>query len=395
MTLKKAGPVMRFVLCALLVLSLSGCSRYPGWLAKAGPVRDQVLDVKDAPLVEGIQLVEVNDALARKLAKRKKSSQFAEAFPDSVSNAHVVRPGDSIEVSIWESPPAMLFSSMSLTPMNGATATNGVKLPPQMVDAKGTINVPFAGRVRVNGLSPGRIESVIAGRLEGKANQPQVLVRVSENNTSSVTIIGEVNNSTRMPLTPRGERVLDALASAGGAKQSVDKMSMQLSRGERTAVMALDSIVREPKHNVPLKPGDVLAALFQPQSFSVLGATGKNAEIPFEAKGISLAQALARSGGLDDNRADARGVFVFRFEQADLVAAAGPAIKTVDDTIPVVYQVNLLDPSTLFVTQNFPVQNGDVLYVSNAPSAEFQKFLRLVVAVAMPSVTMTRFLEQY
>jgi polysaccharide export outer membrane protein len=262
-----------------------------------------------------------------------------------------------------------------------------------MVMRDGMITVPFAGRVSVAGRTTQEIEGDVVERLHGKANQPQVLVRTIKNNTANVTVVGEVNSSTLMPLTPKGERLLDALAAGGGVKQPVNRMAIQLSRENATATMPLDSIIRDPKQNVPLKPGDVITALFQPQSFSVLGATGKNEEISFEAQGISLAQALARSGGLNDSRADARGVFVFRFEDEKLLDAKGAVQTTDNGTVPVVYQIDLRDPASLFVTQNFPVQNRDVIYVSNSPEAEFNKFLRLVVSVAVPSATINRALQ--
>ena len=202
-----------------------------------------------------------------------------------------------------------------------------------------------------------------------------------------MAIIGDVAKSTNMPLTPKGERLLDALAAAGGVAQPVTKVSLQLSRGDVTASMPLDDIIRESKQNIPLLPGDVLTALFQPWTFSVLGATGKNQEIPFEARGISLAQALARSGGLNDNRADPGGVFVFRFEDAPLVET--PAQLPVNGKMPVVYQVNFNDPGAFFVTQNFPVQDKDVIYVANMPSAELAKFLRMLSMVVAPSLSIT------
>jgi polysaccharide export outer membrane protein len=235
-----------------------------------------------------------------------------------------------------------------------------------------------------------QVEADIVKRLAGKANQPQVLVRVIKNNTSNVTVVGEVNTSTRMPLTPKGERLLDALAAGSGVKHPIDRTAIQLSRDDVTVTMSLDAVIRDPRQNIPLKPGDVVAALFQPQSFSVLGATGKNEEIAFEAQGISLVQALARSGGLNDNRADARGVFVFRFEDAKLLEAKEAAAQASNGTVPVVYQIDLRDPASFFVTQNFPVQNHDVIYVSNSPSAEFEKFLRLLVSVAVPSLSINR-----
>lgn len=376
-----------------LAICLSGCATFPDWLSASGASREQVRENHDTGRIEGIQLVDVNDALARKLAESRRLGQFADIFPSAGTNNYLIGPGDIIEVSVWEAPPAMLFGAVVLDPKVGPTTTRVVTFPEQMVTPDGTITMPFAGRVSVKGRNTQAIEEDIVKRLQGKANHPQVLVRVIKNNTSNVTVVGDVNNSTLMALTPKGERLLDALAAGGGVKQPVNRMAIQLSRKNVTAAMALDSVIRDPRQNILLKPGDVVTALFQPQSFSVLGATGKNEEIPFEAQGISLAQALARSGGLNDSRADARGVFIFRFEDAKLVDSQVPAEKAANGTIPVVYQVDLRDPASFFVTQNFPIQNRDVIYVSNSPAAEFEKFLRLLVSVAVPSATLNRALQ--
>lgn len=392
--LKLLGIFPKNLICLGLAASLSGCATFPDWLSASGPSGEQVQEMRDTGRIEGVRLIDVDDALARSLAKAKRLGEFTDLFPSHGSNNYLIGPGDIIEISVWEAPPAMLFGAVVLDPKAGPTTTRVVTFPEQMVTPDGTINMPFAGRVSVKGRTTQDIEADIVKRLTGKANQPQVLVRVIKNNTSNVTVVGEVNNSTLLPLTPKGERLLDALAAAGGVKQPINRMAVQLSRDNVTATMPLDLVIRDPKQNILLKPGDVVTALFQPQSFSVLGATGKNEEIPFEAQGISLAQALARSGGLNDSRADARGVFVFRFEDAKLFESQGQLPKSVDGTVPVVYRIDLRDPASLFVTQNFPVQNRDVIYVANSPEAEFNKFLRLVVSVAMPSVTINRALSQ-
>lgn len=381
--------------CAGLVMALvaSGCGTFPGWLSSSGPSREQVQGIRDNRRIEGVHVVDVTDSLARKLARRGNLEPFADVFPGGAPSNYLIGPGDILEVSVWEAPPAMLFGGAVLDSKSGSATARAVTLPEQMVTPDGMIGVPFAGRVSVQGRSTNQIEADIVARLYGKANQPQVMVRVIKNNTSNVTVVGDVNVSTLMPLTPKGERLLDALAAGGGVKQPISRMAVQLSRNTTTATMALDAVIRDPRQNIPLKPGDVVTALFQPLSFSVLGATGRNEEIAFEAQGISLAQALARSGGLNDSRADARGVFIFRFEDATQVEAAEPAKVAANGTVPVVYLVDLRDPTSLFVTQNFPVRNRDVIYVSNSPAAEFEKFLRLVVSVAVPSVTLNRALQ--
>jgi polysaccharide biosynthesis/export protein len=207
-------------------------------------------------------------------------------------------------------------------------------------------------------------------------------VRLTRNANSNVTVVGEVTSSARIPLTPRGERLLDALAAAGGVRQPVPvgKITIQITRGTIVQALALDTIIRDPKQNIVLQPGDVITALFQPLSFTVLGATGKNEEINFEAQGITLAQALARAGGLQDTRADARAVFIFRFEDPQALEWAIPPKITPEGKVPVIYQVNLKNPASFFVAQSFPVNNKDILYVSDAPAAEMQKFLNILTS---------------
>jgi polysaccharide export outer membrane protein len=373
---------LRFV--SMLVLSLgcmnflSGCATYPGWLPTSGPSRQQVVEVNTTRPELPIQVVDLTDAVARRLLGNQKRSLFSETLVSKNPVGYNIGRGDVLEVSIWEAPPAALFGSNVLDPRAGPATTRVTSFPEQMVGVEGTINIPFAGAVPAAGRSLQQIEAEIVRRLTGKANQPQVLVRVIRNATSNVTVVGEVASSTRMPLTARGERLLDALAAAGGVRQAVGKMTLQVTRDDQVQALALDTIIRDPKQNIVLQPGDVITALFQPLSFTVLGATGKNEEINFEAQGITLAQALARAGGLQDFRADARAVFIFRFEDSKALEWAAPPNTTPEGKVPTIYRVNLLDPASFFMAQSFPVDNKDVLYVSNAPAAELQKFMNIL-----------------
>lgn len=380
-------PLARALFATFITTTLlSGCATLPDWLASNGPSRQQILEGGDSQRIEGIQVVDVDDAVTRKLLTDQKKTLFSDVFNDDLRLGYTIGAGDIIEVSVWEAPPAMLFGGGIVDPRMGPATTRVTTFPEQMVSRSGMINIPFAGQIVSANKTPQQIETEIAQRLKNKANQPQVLVRVIRNNTANVTVVGEVGASTRMPLTARGERLLDALAAAGGVRQPVNKMTLQITRGDKVQALPLDTIIRDPKQNITLQAGDVVTALFQPLSFTVLGATGKNEEINFEAQGISLAQALGRAGGLQDSRADARAVFIFRLEDSTALDWKTPPKTTPDGKVPVVYQVNLKDPASFFIAQSFPIDNKDVLYVSNAPSSELQKFLNIVVSVVYPIV---------
>ena len=374
------------LLPAVLSLMSGGCGTHPAWLPSAGPSAEQVTGVQAAQNSSGIQVIEVTDAVARRVVASQQRRLFSETLGATAPAGFVVGAGDVLEISIWEAPPASLFGTAVLDPRTGASTARVTALPEQMVNSAGQINVPFAGAVQAAGRSPQQIEADVVQLLKGKANQPQVLVRVMRNATSNVTVVGEFSSSTRMPLTAMGERLLDAVAAAGGVRQPVGKMTVQVTRGSSVQALPLETIIQDPRQNIVLQPGDVVTALHQPLSFTVLGATGKNEELNFEAQGITLAQALARAGGLQDTRADARGVFVFRFEDpAALGLKADSGVQaTPEGKIPVVYRVDLKDPATFFVAQGFPIRNKDVMYVSNSSAAELQKFLNIIGSVVAP-----------
>ncbi|HEX6705400.1 MAG TPA: polysaccharide biosynthesis/export family protein [Albitalea sp.] len=368
--------------CVLGALFLAGCAQLP----TVGPSTKEVEQGGRAADAT-IQVVELTDGVARQLLAQHRQRLFSDALGDAPGQYGGIGPGDVLEVNIWEAPPATLFGSGGalIDPRGAMAASRGTALPEQVVDRDGYIVVPFAGKVLARGQTLAAIESEIVKRLTGKANKPEVIVRLTRNSASTVTVVGEVANSTKLPLTPTGERLLDALAAAGGVRQPVNKMTVQITRGSQYFALPLETVIRDPRQNVPLWPGDVVTAMFQPLSFTALGSTGKNEEINFEAQGITLAQALARAGGLVDTRSDPRGVFIFRFEpQGTLPWPQQPAATTPDGLVPVVYRIDLKDPGSFFVMQTFGMNNKDILYVSNAPAAELQKFLNLVFSVAYP-----------
>jgi polysaccharide biosynthesis/export protein len=370
-----------------VLVALAGCSSVTRFLPSSGPSEKEVEKAVATQPALGLQLIDVSDVVARRARESESRGLFSTLWGDAARPAFNVGAGDLLEVSVWEAPPAALFSTATLDPRNTTATARTTIMPEQMVNSRGEINIPFVGAVRAAGRQPQDIEAEITQRLKGKANQPQVLVRVLRNATSNVTVVGEVTNSLRMPLSATGERLLDALAAAGGVRQPVGKMTLQITRGTQVRALPLDVIIADPMQNIVLQPGDVVTALHQPFSITVLGATGRNEEINFETQGLTLAQALARAGGLQDQRASASGVFIFRFENPAAVPPQPGMPTTADGRVPVVYKVDLKDPAMFFVAQDFPMRNKDVLYVSNAPAAELQKFLNIVSSVVIPAVT--------
>ncbi len=377
--LRGLGAAGRAAFRPLAALALAGTVAGCGEFGRTGPYTGAVVRSAGTPVAAApIAVVDLTGAAAAQLYRAEQRPSFAETLGDVAPVGSVIGRGDTVDVAIWEAPPAALFGAINpIGPgSSGIQPARSATLGEQMVDETGRIVVPFVGDVTVAGRSPHDVERDIADRLQGKANHPQAIVRITRNMLKNVSVLGDVASAGRFSVTPHGERVLDALANAGGVRQPVTKMVLQITRGRTVVTMPLDAVIRDPAQNVRLAPDDVVTALFQPWSFTVLGATGTNADVPFEATGMTLAQALGRAGGLNDNRADMHGVFLFRLE---LPAALDPALAasahtTPDGRVPVIYRLNMADPAAFFIAQGFRMRDHDVLYVANAPGADLQKF---------------------
>lgn len=385
----KAGSRNRqFIACAAMVAaSLLGGCQAAGLGTSVGPTRGAILKSTASQQVPGIQVIPVTNPVAQQLAMVTPRQSIADAIGDASPVGTVVGIGDALEVTVWEAPPAVLFSSGLMDTRIGSPiqASRPGVLPELMVGPSGTITVPFAGQVPAAGRTLRQIEQTIVGRLHGKANQPQAIVRIVRNATANISVVGDVNSAGRIPLTPRGERLLDAIAQAGGTRQPVERMTIQVTRGDRTITMPLQDVIRDARHNIVLQRDDVVTALYQPFAFTVLGAAGKNEEVRFEGTGLPLSKALGRIGGLQDMRADPKGVFVFRWEPTERVRGmVSPSVVLPPDQVPVVYRVDLTDPATYFAAQNFPMRDGDVVYVSNSPMADFQRFVGILSQSILP-----------
>ena len=378
----------RVAAAALLSALLAGCSAF----GAAGPTASAVRKAAEPSAAgQSITLVSLDRAASARIAGFEKGRSFIDLIGDSAAQGSVVGAGDLLDISIWEAPPAVLFGTAGAgtAAMVGASGAQNRAVLQQTVTTEGTLTVPFVGEIRAAGKSPAAIEREIVARLAGRANDPQATVRLAQNDARNVTVIGEVAASRRVPLGPRGERLLDVLASAGGSRHPVGQTTVQLTRGGITATMPLDLLITDQRQNIRLRADDVVTVLHQPFTFTALGAVARNAEIPFEGKGITLAQAMGRMGGLRDDRADIRGVFIFRLEDPAALdpALAGTAPRTAQGRVPVVYRLDLSDAAGFFVAQDFAIRDKDLVYVSTAPGADLSRFLTTVSNLAFSVVS--------
>lgn len=380
------------VALAIMLLCTSACT-------SVGPGTGRVVKAGQSETLAGIQVVTLDNQTVRTYAPPATPS-FSQTMGNTRPLGQIVGIGDTLQITIWEAPPAVLFAPISAGSASSTSGSAGeiaraVSFPDYLVGTSGRITIPFAGSLDVVGRSPDQLEREITARLSKKAHLPQVAVHISKNASANVSVVGEVKTGVRLQITPKGETILDALAAAGGTSQPVNKITIQISRNGQVFSMPMESVVRDPQQNIILQAGDIITVLYQPYSFTALGAAGRNEEVNFESTGLTLAQALGRVAGLQEGRADPKGVFIFRWEDPSAIPNLTADAKTgPDGKVPVIYRIDLKDPATYFAMQHFPVRNKDVVFIANSFAADFQRFLGLVVSTASPVVTLNNSLSQ-
>jgi polysaccharide export outer membrane protein len=292
-------------------------------------------------------------------------------------------PGDVINVTVYEAG-VTLFGGSSLGGVAApAGSTIGLdprssaeRLPTMRIDDSGYIKVPFVGRVRAAGRTVSELQSAIQNGLRGKSQSPQVLVSIQESLSNSVILAGEVARPGRLTLSTNRESLVDAIALGGGYKGQAKDAVARVERDGGSFEVRLSELLDLPEEDVRVAPGDRITVVSRPQSFSVLGAANRAEEISFPRSNLTLAQAVALSGGSNPNQGDPSAIYVFRF-------VPGPDGREQ----PTVYNLNLMRPGAYLLSQRFMMKDRDLLFIGNARANQVTKFVQLVSQLFLPVST--------
>ena len=277
--------------------------------------------------------------------------------------------GDIVSVTIFEAHSGGLFIPAEA----GVRPGNFITIPSQAVDVRGNISVPYAGNIRAKGRTTVEVQQAIVDALQNRALEPQAVVSVVDQRTSLITVLAE-GAARRIPASATPERVLDVIARAGGTGGPGADMWVVLERNRRRAVAPFAALIYEQPNNVFVHPDDTIYLYREPQTFLAFGALGAQQQLPFGTWHISLAEAVAKAGGLVDGAADPASVFLYRGETRETAHELGiDCTPFTGALIPVIYNINFRDPAGYFLATNFEMRNKDAIYVSNSVSVESTK----------------------
>jgi len=333
-------------------------------------------------------VIDLTTPVAERLAVSPAQSFKAQFGDQTVTTEDTLKSGDFVAVTLWEVGATSPLLGPNPNPGTSIGTLNQT-VPDQIIADDGTISIPFAGRVAIAGLTLPQAENKVSGALKGKASQPQTVISVIKNNSNLVSILGDDIKGATVVLPQGNNRILDAIAGAGGIESPTYQAQVKLIRGADSVSMPLQEIVDAPSENIHLHPKDTLIVSKTPGFFTVLGATTKNAQIQFQTTHMNLSEALANAGGLIDERADPKGVFVFRMEPIARARAACPScdLSAYVSFVPVVYQLDMRHAAAFFTSQRFQLADHDIVYVADSPRVQLQKVLSLIRDMFSPLLT--------
>lgn len=382
----------RFLAAALCTASLSAC----GTLPASGPLGYEVRKnaVASVPAKETGEreaeafryaLVKITRTLAQEFSALPKPYPQTDWPQHDDGEAIAINVGDTVQVTIYESRSGGLFIPSEA----GIRPGNFVSLPSQIIDSEGMIEVPFAGSIHAVGRRPSDIGEEIARRLDARAIEPQAIVSVVNRNGSQVSVLGEIENATRFPIGLEGNRILDAIARAGGPKFPGYEMWVTLQRKSQEWSIPFDLLVMQPEKNISLAPEDTVYLYREPETYQVFGAAGFNGGYTFTQRNMTISQAIGQARGMNDSQADPAEVYIYRVEDKSNLKRYGDLLAKFEDTgdfAPVIYSLNLRKPDGYFMAQTFPIRNRDIIYIANAESVEFSKFLSILNQTAVTTI---------
>lgn len=242
-----------------------------------------------------------------------------------------------------------------------------------VVDALGQLHVPLAGDVLVGGMTLSEAEQNIERALRRYDRFVRVNLVISSFDGHMAVVVGAATSPGRYKVVP-GMRLADLLAQAGGPAVGQSEFiptllgNLDLARLVRDSETVPVSVLRaregDPKHNVRVRPGDQLyIPPVTEQMIMVLGEVRRSQPVAYR-EGLRLSEALARAGGVNNQRGDRKDIRIVRGSLTE----------------PRVYTTNLKALAAGKAT-DVELVPGDIIYVSRAWYASTTDVLNAIAPI--------------
>jgi polysaccharide biosynthesis/export protein len=278
--------------------------------------------------------------------------------------------GDVLSIIVWDHPELTGPVAPSTTAGLVDPVTAGMPSPGFVVDHEGRVQFPFAGRLKLAGLTEDEARNLLVSRLAKYIAHPSVTLRVQSYRSKRIYIDGEVKSPGLQAINDIPMSLLEGLNRAGGLLPSADQSRIVLERGDVRYKIDLRELVQKGINpgTLMLANGDVVRIHSRDESkVFVSGEVVAPKALTMHNGRLSLNEALGEVGGISPLSGDARQVYVVR--------------KAVDGTR--VYQLDARETGALAMAEAFELHPKDLVYVAASPLANWHRRLSMLFPGAL------------
>lgn len=282
--------------------------------------------------------------------------------------SNVIAPGDKLDLAIWETGDTTLLS---------VPGQKLVSMPGLTVSPDGTIYIPYAEKVYIANMTADEARATIQAKLQGIIPAAQVLVSHVPGRKATVDLVSGVPRPGTFPMPDRDFTVLGLIAQGGGIPENLPNPHVRLTRDGKLYGISADKLLKDPSLDTTLRGGDKVWVESDERYFIALGASGREAQVPFTQDRVTALDALSMMGGLNEARADAKGILILRDYPADAVRAdgSGPPKERM------ILAIDMTTADGLFSAAEVVVQNRDLVLVTESPLGSSATVLGLVNSI--------------
>ncbi|WP_216603996.1 polysaccharide export protein [Vitreoscilla sp. C1] len=355
--------VKNIVLISSMVASLAACT-VPGSALKINNKNVVAQSDQHVSIDELVDIYPITPLLVQRLQKPALHSKENIALLQAKQKyQYRVQAGDVLRVTVWDHP--QLMAPVGVVPVSSSRdmpTTAG-----QVIHEDGRIYYPYVGAISVAGKTTTEIRRIVTQRLAGYIKNPKVEVDVVQYRSQRVYVSGAVRASNQLPITNVPLTLLDAINNVGGYNENADIQNIKITRDGRDLAVSLYDLMQhgDLSQNLLLKDGDVVyVPNNERMKVHILGEVQAQKTLRMEPAGMTLTAALGAANGLNNNIANAKGVFVIRAESG-----------MSNNKIGKIYQLDLSDASAHVLGAQFQLEPNDVVYVTAAPVARWNRVL--------------------
>ena len=292
--------------------------------------------------------------------------------------SYAYRIGAADTLSIFVDQPLFLESGNNPGVAGSGTSEQDARL--YTVNERGEIFLPLHGPLEVVGLTISEAYERIRAALAAFISDPQINVSVAEFRSQYATVISEAGQGEYIPITDQPLTIVDAVIRAGDNSES-DLRQIVLKRDGVDMVVDVAALIASPDFGGDwiLQHRDVVVIPENANGVYLLGE-GPNQRRQIDPYRTSLAQVLLpqvmeeqqmmqgnqQGGFLNRGSTNAGSIFVIRG----------------DTDFAQIYHLNARTPDAMILAERFPMQDGDIVFVTTRSVTRFNRY----IAELLPSL---------